>query len=359
VARSAWLVSASIAVLTAGCGARTGLDVPRLDAAPPDAGHDTGVDAPFDAGPTCTPDVQLLPAHADVVLVLDRSGSMTRALASGGGVTRWDALRNAVGTALPMFDANVAFGATIFPMPEAGADTVCRDATTLDVPIALGTSPAILAALSAHAPSGGTPTADAIGVAADALAARRHAGVPQSIVLATDGGPNCSPEDAGQEWFGWAPESCAESGIDPQMCLDTARTVDRIASALSGGVPTYVIAMDVVEPYLVDALDMMAIAGGRARSGTGETYYDVRNPDDLVAAFGDIATRVSSCSFFPNGDVPMDVLVLRVGDTIVPRDDTGRDGWTIGPNGTFDLHGSACDLASATGAMVRIDGVCR
>lgn len=361
-ARSAWLVLFA-AVACAGCGARTGLDVEpsrEPDAGRPrDAGHDSTVDAPFDAGPTCAPDVALLPAHADVLLVLDRSGSMTRALASSSA-TRWDALENALATALPAFDANVAFGATIFPIPNATieAGTVCSVGAMLDVPVGLGTAPAILATLRAHAPSGGTPTADAISVATSALAARSHVGVPQAIVLATDGGPNCDPADRTEPWFGQAPETCAESGVDPHLCLDDGRTIDRIGRALASGIPTYVIAMDVTEPYLVDVLDRMAIAGGRARA-TGEPFYDVRNPDDLTAAFGDIATRVSSCSFFPDGPVSTDAPIVDVGGTIIARDDTRTNGWTLGPSGTFDLYGPACALAMRMGVTVHIDGVCR
>jgi hypothetical protein len=350
---------------SAGCGARTGLDVTPPDdpdaASPRDAGRDvgtdTGIDAPFDAGPICAPDVLLLPAHADVLLVLDRSGSMTRPLASSS-TTRWQALQGALGAALPAFDANVAFGATIFPIPGAQSATVCTVGASLDVPVALGAGGAILSALAAHAPSGGTPTADAIGVATTALAARSRAGVPQSIVLATDGGPNCDPADSGQPWFGQAPETCAESGIDPEMCLDRTRTLARISSALDAGIPTYVIAMDVSESFLVSVLRQMAEAGGRARPGT-QPYYDVRNPDDLRAAFGDIATRVSSCSFFPDGAVVSDTPTLEVDGTVIPRDDTRTDGWTRGSSGTFDLFGSACELAMNGAVTVRIVGPCR
>jgi hypothetical protein len=320
--------------------------------------HDAAIDSTIDGGPICAPDVTLVPAHADVLLVLDRSGSMTRELASGGE-TRWDSLRVALATALPLFDANVAFGATFFPTPDATIDagTVCSVGAMLDVPVALGSSPAILATLSAHLPSGGTPTADAIGVAAAALAARRHVGVPQSIVLATDGGPNCDPADATEPWFGQAPETCAADGVDPQLCLDTTRTVARIESASAAGVPTYVIAMDVIEPYLVDALDQMAVAGGRART-SGLPFYDVRNPDDLTSAFQDIAARVSSCSFFPDGPVGGDVTMLEVDGMLVPRDDTGRDGWRMGMNGTFDLSGDACARAMRMDAIVRVIGAC-
>lgn len=342
--------------LALGCGARTGLELPAHD--PPDTGvrSDTGLNA----GPICAPDVSLLPAHAEVLLVLDRSGSMTRALASSA-TTRWDALHFALGLALPAFDASVAFGAAIFPTPDAtlSAGTVCDVGASLDVGIGIGGGAAILGALESHGPSGGTPTTEAIQLAARALAARARSGVPQSIVLATDGGPNCDPADRAEPWFGQAPETCAESGVDPHACLDTPRTEAAIGQALAMGVPTYVIAMDVSESYLVEALRAMARAGGRRRTDASEPYYDVRNPDDLRAAFGDIATRVSRCSFFPDGRVDGEAAVLVVGETRIERDESRTEGWTLGASGTFDLYGEACALAMRDGATVRILGACR
>lgn len=352
---------ALVALLVCGCGAKTGLGVRPHDR--PDAGSDAGIDAGsdagFDAGPTCGPTIALLPAHADVLLVLDRSGSMTRALASSP-TTRWQALRDALAAGLPAFDADVAFGATIFPIPEATIEggTVCTVGAMLDVPVALGAGPSILAALDAHGPSGGTPTADALGVATSALAARSRIGVPQAIVLATDGGPNCDPADRGQPWFGQAPETCAETGVDPNECLDTSRTLARIDAALALGIPTYVIAMDVSEDFLVAVLRRMAEAGGRARMGGGEPYYDVRNPDDLRAAFGDIATRVSSCSFFPDGMVVLDGARVEVDGVPIERDESRTNGWALGASGTFDLFGEACDRAMRSGASVVLVGAC-
>lgn len=344
-----------VAIALAGCGARTGLDVPPVDAARVDGGPPVLPDG----GPICVPDVVLLPAHADVVLVLDRSGSMTRPLASSS-TTRWQALHDALASALPTFDADVAFGASIFPIPDAtiSGGTVCTVGARLDVAVGLGASPQILAALAAHAPSGGTPTADALSVATQALLARRRTGVPQSIVLATDGGPNCDPADAGQPWFGQAPETCAETGVDPELCLDRSRTVARIDEALAAGVPTYVIAMDVRESYLVSVLAQMAFAGGRPVERDAEPFYDVRNPDDLRRALEDVATRVSSCSFFPEGAVSTSEPEIVVDGVVVPRDDARTNGWAMGENGTYDLFGEACARAMRSGVTVRLVTPC-
>ncbi len=346
----------AIAITVSGCGAKTGLEVPPVDA----ARFDAGPPRLPDGGPVCVPDVVLLPAHADVVLVLDRSGSMTRPLASST-TTRWSALHEALGDALPAFDAEVAFGASIFPIPGAtiSGGTVCNVGAQLDVPVALGSGAAITSALSAHEPSGGTPTADALAVATRALLARRREGVPQSIVLATDGGPNCDPADAAEPWFGQAPETCVEIGVEPELCLDRNRTVARIDEALARGVATYVIAMDVRESYLVSVLAQMAFAGGRPVVRDAEPFYDVRNPDDLRRAFQDIATRVSSCSFFPDGAITTTEPEVVVGGVLVPHDPTRTDGWAMGENGTYDLFGEACTRAMGAAGVVRLRAPCR
>lgn len=357
--------SASIVCLafSASCGAKSGLEVPSSGPGPLDAGIEARPDARLDARPdaaadvvvACGPPVALIPAYADVALVLDRSGSMVRPLASSPS-TRWAALRSALGAALPRFDANVAFGAVLFPVPDATieAGNVCDLSGALEVPVALGAGPAVLAALDAHEPAGGTPTAEAISVATRALRTRARGGVPQSIVLATDGGPNCDPADRGEWYFGLAPESCVEEGIDPRECLDSERTIGRIEEAQALGIPTYVIAMDIREPYLIDVLRGMAIAGGRARPGDGTPYYDVRNPDDLTEALGDIATRVSNCSYFPDGPARIEGARVEVDGVPVDRDERRLDGWAPGPSGTIDLFGDACRLAMRPGARVEL-----
>lgn len=356
--------SASIVclALSASCGAKSGLVVPSsaggpLDAgidARPDAWPDARADTAADVVVTCGPPVTLLAVRADVALVIDRSESMLRPLSSSAA-TRWETLRGALGAVLPTFDVNVAFGAILFPIADAAfPDTMCALGGALDVPVASGNVPTVLAALDAHDPAGGTPTADAISLATDALRAHARPGALQAIVLATDGGPNCDPADRGEPHYGLAPESCRAALIDPYECLDTDRTLARIDEALVVGISTYVIAMDIVAPYLVDVLQRMAIAGGRARSDAATPYYDVRDPDDLALALDDIATRVSRCTFSPERSASIEGARVEVDGAPIDRDERGIDGWAPGASGTIELFGDACRLAMRPGARVEL-----
>ncbi len=346
---------ATFVLLLASCGARTGL---RVDPSVEDAAVEMR-DAWSEAGPTCTPDIVLAPARADVVLLIDRSGSMNRPLASDP-MLRWDALRTALATSLPPFDESIAFGASIFPVPEIEGDrsTVCVASATLDVPVGARSVSAVLDAVDAHGPAGGTPTTAALEVAFAALRARAGPGVTQAVALTTDGGPNCDPVNAGEVWFGIAPETCPDMGIALSRCLDDDRAIAVMERGLASGIPTYVIGMDVTEPVLVDAINRMAVAGGRPRDGA-ERFFDVRRPGDLGDAFAELSSEVASCAFVPIGTIETEEPIVRVDGMEIARDDTRADGWTRGASGTFELSGVACDRARRTGAVVVVDGICR
>src|SRR5690348_15542174 len=65
---------------------------------------------------SCTPGkIALNPALPVVDFVLDSSGSMRDPLDTGSLTSKWDALRNALGSALPPIDATTEIGAYIFP----------------------------------------------------------------------------------------------------------------------------------------------------------------------------------------------------------------------------------------------------
>lgn len=348
-------VVAVLALVLASCGAKTGLIVDPISR---DASIDAR-DAWSEAGPTCAPDIVLAPARAEVVLVIDRSGSMNRPLASAPTI-RWDALRSALATSLPPFDASIAFGACIFPVPEVEGDrsTVCTARAALDVPIGMMSAGAVLDAIDAQGPGGGTPTTAALEIALAALRSRAGPGVSQAIALTTDGGPNCNPVDRDEPWFGIAPETCPDVGPSVDHCLDDERSIAVMESALAIGIPTYVIGMDVTEPVLVEAINRMAVAGGRPRDGAAR-FFDVERPEDLGDAFAELSAEVASCAFVPLGAIEPGEPIVSVDGMEIPRDDTRREGWTRGASGTFELSGMACERARRSGAVVVVEGVCR
>jgi len=335
-------------LLAIGCGARTGLGV---DARSRDAGG-RGMDAGRDAavapdadltGPhdACVPtEVTLVAATADVVLVLDRSGSMGDVLRRGGG-TRWSALRAALADVLPAYDERIAIGAELFPQP-AGAAVLCDASPTPQVGLAMRHSGAVLAEMDARMPEGGTPTATAIEAAVAALRAIRAPGAVRAVVLATDGGPNCNPADSSETWYGLAPELCPRAGISIETCLDDVATIAAIERARADGIDTYVIGIDVRLPVLVDVLERMADAGGHAAAGVPR-YYDVSRATDLVPALDDITGRIARCSF--SSPTPIDrarLLEVRLDGAPLPYDEAGERGWRVGAGGTIELAPDPC-----------------
>src|SRR5262249_12236982 len=153
------------------------------------------------------------------------SGSMGSRLGSGGR-SRWQGLANALTTALPPVDATMEIGALLYPSSGAGRDLTCSVSASVNLAPATGNVDPLLQLVRDTVPGGATPTADAVDVAARSVLAFRAATTARTMVLATDGAPNCNAS--------LDPRTC-RSGSGPNsrtgsMCLDDVRTVDRIRS---------------------------------------------------------------------------------------------------------------------------------
>ena len=165
-----------VTLLIAACGAKTGLRVP--DGSPPvDASRDLGIDMSVCA--TATYDLTRSPA--DVVFVIDRSGSMAWSIDGRGGVPvrdqRWTLLGTALDQALLTLGPSVRVGGKFFPdeIPESTADVTpmigCRVSAGIDLlPMTAGRA-SLLRVFQTTQPRGGTPTARAVAEARDALLA--------------------------------------------------------------------------------------------------------------------------------------------------------------------------------------------
>jgi hypothetical protein len=386
----------------AGCGAKTGLDVPpfperadtgsrdggmdaRVDAAPGDAGDagdaadaadvgmdgrivvDAGPDAALrdaafpDGPPICVPGrFPLALTTAELMLVIDRSGSMRQSI-DGDPVPpraewRWFVLRDALAGSLTDLDPRIRVGAKFFPdpIPVGTTDPIaaCVSSPGVDFAPASGTAPAILARFDDPWPAGGTPTAEALTRAATALTAHRR-----YLLLATDGAPNCNPDAEPP------PPSCictstllACLGTNGVLnCLDERHTVDVITDLASRGIPTFVVGIeDRLRVEFSDTLDAMAVAGGRPRHVPGERqFYSAESPEQLSAAVADITSSIVDCGFFtpslPSGDEHFRVAIDGVE---IPEDDANGWIWTDRFWGELDLAGDACERARAPGAVV-------
>lgn len=361
-------VFASLAVLLASCGARTGFLDDFAGSGGSGAVSDASVDATLRDGASdaadasdaskvaCLPGSFTLTAAKPVVmLTLDRSSSMSSSFGSG---TRWTTLTNALASALPPIDTSVQLGALTFPSVGSTGQS-CAVSGAAEIGPATGNAAAIIDLMRKNGPGGATPTAGGIDAAGAALAAFRAAKTARAIVLATDGAPDCNSALDG------ATCRCLDSSCvgRPERCLDDARTVKSIGAQLSGGIPTYVVGIQSsTNASFADVLDAMAIAGGRPLPlGSAHRYYAVTSSAELDAALVAIRDQVGSCTYLsssvPSGD---GTISLSIDGTLVPYDSTGAQGWRWSDqaNGEIVLAGDVCAQAASGDHVFTVDVTC-
>ena len=364
----ATLLALSLGAFALGCGAKTGLLVPEPDedasvpdAPPPDLPPpiDGCMDLPF----------PLAPRPAEVLFTIDRSTSMNLGLdglpVPDPSRSRWRVLGDVLGDTLrgvPLIDPGGKFFPEFLePEPDLGPDEVCQVAGAVDVPPGPGAVGRMLRVFADTEPFGGTPTVDALSVSASFLRGRTRPGVPQFIVLATDGGPNCNPPDLplGVCRCAGLPESCRDPVFGLVNCLDDERAVRVIEDIAADGIPIFVVGFDdPTRPDLADILDAMAVAGGRPRpEGSSRRFYDVRDRTDLESALGEITASVSRCllvtDFVPESGRRVEV---RIDGMPIPEDPADGWRWVDRSSGEIELVGEACRLASAD-PDATVDGV--
>lgn len=309
--------------LLSGCiGMRTPLDDGAI--------HDSAVAC----GKTIT--IDTTPVQPDILILLDRSASMTWSLTAdsncAAGVTtcssRSAAVVSAVG-AIVTDNPKINWGLALFPTSDAAT---CSISSTPQVAISASSASAIKSQLAAFTTSLSTPTASIINVAT-AYLKKVNDGRNKAILLATDGLPNCG---SGQDW----------------ASNDMTGATDAATAAKKAGFPVYVIG---IGPS-VSNLNSLAQAGG-----TG-SYYPATSTTALSAALQSIATAASlTCTFKANTVPPdKDLALVYVDSNLVAKDDS--NGWMFDPsdatNATIVLTGSTCEnmLAGATSQVQIVFG---
>ncbi|MBK6923478.1 MAG: VWA domain-containing protein [Deltaproteobacteria bacterium] len=323
-------------------------------------------------------DYELQAVPPNVVLVLDKSGSMVSDNdVDGNGemdgfwdhdadpmtppISRWNSLYNVVEFVVDGFDTQINFGGVLFPSQNATnqySANACKVATTPEIPVATTNAAAILAGIPPATATteiqGATPATAGIQTALDHLATLDPE-VPKFLILVTDGAANCSADNP-------SPPDLLEVYDDNLPVLVGSAYTDL-------GVPTFVVGIDIVdalagvgadgvpEANTFVELNAVAEAGGRPQPGN-EKFFNTVNELELMSALGEIAGAVVSCviPLEPPPDYP-DYVEVQVGGVDIPRVDdcSTEDGWVFsnpdGPYDSLELCGSACDQLIAVGTV--------
>jgi Mg-chelatase subunit ChlD len=265
----------------------------------------------------------------DLLMVVDKSGSMAETL--GTGEVKWAVMRTALTSIVTEYEGGINFGLLLFPF-----GSQCTAGIVSSQMGAASTE--ISTTLTFTIPDGGTPTHTTL-----QTALQYYNGIPENlqgryVLLATDGQPNC------------------RDMIDPNVPT-VNETITAINNLRSANILTYVLGFGDAVNNDPTTLQAMAEAGG-----TGN-YYACNSPAELQAALDDIAgsLEVPPCTF-DLGVVPEDPDKIAVffDDVAVPRDPAHQNGWDYDPvTNQITIYGMDCDrLQSGSVTEVRVDYGC-
>jgi hypothetical protein len=265
----------------AGCGPRQ--RGPRVDAeaARPDLGFGFGDVPRADVAArlcTKTESLPFKPLVTDMLILFDRSGSMSAGFGDG---TRYGVEAELLGQLLPVYDDKIRFGFAQFPARGACAAGQVGGCCAEDpsVPIGLASGPAIVDAIEGAAPvEGNTPTAEAIRRARVYYEGLADGVSDRFVLLSTDGRPSCTAD-------GRLPATLTGSAADSPACADAVAEVDRLVAT---GVKLIVLG---IGPGLAmdpdgapSCLDALARRGGTDRGEGLTPFFSGADPEALEVA---------------------------------------------------------------------------
>jgi len=306
----------------------------RIDAATVDAAREDVWIAPPDALPDAPTDttcasrtVTTRQVTPNVIVIVDQSASMNEDF---GGVTRWDALRDAllgVDGPIARLDGSIRFGWVTYT--DVLATAGCPDLVTL--PAALGNFDAIATAYRLESPLPGlTPTGAAIARVLAQIATLAPSRIdPTVLIVATDGEPN----------------TCADAYDLPG---GRRESLDAITSAYTMGIETFVVSVgtEITTPHL------QALANAGQGRGPGDPPADLWIASDVTGldtALSTIVAGITSCELELDGSIAD---LARACEGTVGFDGDPPlvcgDGWRAIDQTHIELLGAACDRLLAT-----------
>lgn len=303
----------------------------------------------------------------DVLVLLDRSLSMTSALSTTDATTRWVAIRRALNTALTSVEDRVSFGLKLFPDGDASSECGVM-ATSPEVSPGLGpqTTSAIDRAIESAVPNGGTPIAAALDWAKSYFGTgpgSQRAG-DRVVLLATDGAPNCNANatcDASTcvtniDYPEFTDNLCAAF---PNKCLDGANSQAAVEALLKLTPPVRTVVVGIPgsdKPVYASILDSLGRLGGLPNPDPTLDYFAV-NAEAGLSGLSETLTRITtqlivSCRLDLASEPPdPNLLNVYVDGTVVAKDAT--DGWKLDTStkpASVVLQGSTCAKLETEGA---------
>jgi Mg-chelatase subunit ChlD len=329
-------------------GAGTGLDVTAQGGG---IANNTNAAAPATGDDNCgTTTTELTKKPADLLLVLDRSSSMTRAMDSSEDcdanatncAQRWATMISSLSTVLSTSPSDVYWGLKFFTTPAAQSTNTGRGGSTntnrcyvsssVEVTVAPGNAETINSQITQAGTSSSTPTRLAIAAAVTYLDTLKDTN-PKYILLATDGEPNCAP------------------GATDNTASDLAATTTAVQDAAAAGYKVFVIG---VGP---EAANLTALA----QAGGTDHFYSASTPEELSSALSTIVGTVAAGCTYPLTSAVSNPNTLGVylDKALVPQNST--DGWSLdGSNTTVTFNGNYCnDLTSGKKKLVEIFLPCK
>ena len=328
------LTTTALISLVAACGANaggSGEPDASVDAAPEIDADLTPADAGVCGQQQATIGVQNLGDPPDMLVVLDRSGSM---LNNAGGTQKWAAMKTALTSVVTGHQDEIKFGLLEFP-----SDGNCGAKAVPDVGIGLnsGTGFTNFFAANTPGPNENTPAYLAL---AGALTYFNQIPVNPAgrfVVFATDGLPNCLGGVAGS--------------------TSIPETIQAVTDLYNAGIKTYVLGFGSLDANATSTLNSAATAGGLARTGTTK-YYEAQNQTQLDSVLQTIAGGIikPSCSFALQSVPPEpNNVTVQINGTSVPRSPSHANGWDYSPNAqTITFFGTYCTLIE-NGAMTDVN----
>ncbi|MDX2015322.1 MAG: vWA domain-containing protein [Myxococcaceae bacterium] len=271
-----------------------GVDAGRVDGGRPDAGRpDAG--GPVDAGTIdggspepgpwrpkpCLPGTRPLERTVPlIVFVVETSDSMAEPFDTS---TKNRTVKSVFEATIPAWDTSSLMGVLTYPTG------VCTAFARPETTPARGQVREIVRILEGL--GGESPLAEAVTTAGQTLGPLRAANTSRHVILVTDGYPNCN------EALSPATCVCDRTPCLPRDCRDDARVVERVRAVAQRSVPTWVLSVDTPDAGVIDLLNDLSVAGGRARQWTPRRVHaHAGDGQELASHLREVGDRIRRCS---------------------------------------------------------------